>query len=100
MRPVCGFHGWPRSGTDSHVHSAGAAGRRQVSERGGTESRIERDEWPGSGWNGAGLPGVPSESGREPVHDGYTRARAEGGRGGIREGCGPDAATMCAVGTP
>jgi hypothetical protein len=112
LRPVCRYYGLPSAGLDSHFYSADAAECFRVNRDYGTEWQIESDNV-----FQIALPDTTTgacPTGTTPVyrvfnhrHDAnhrYTtsttvRAQMEAA-GWIREGYGPNATIMCAVGAP
>jgi len=110
MNPVCRYYGLPAAGLDSHFYSADAAECFRVNRDYGNEWQIESDnvfqidlpDVATGACPGGAIPVYRIFNGRKDANHRYTtstvvRAQMEEA-GWIREGYGPNATIMCAVG--
>jgi len=112
LRPVCRYYGLPSAGLDSHFYSASAAECWQVNAYYGTEWQIESDNvfqiaLPNTTTGACPANTTPvyrvfnkrPDANHRYMTSTVVRAQMEAA-GWIREGYGPDATIMCAVGAP
>ena len=112
MNPVCRYYGLPSAGLDSHFYSASSIECWEVNQYYGTEWQIESDnvfqiDLPNATTGacpGGTIPVYRVFNHRHDANHRYmtsttVRAQMEAA-GWIREGYGPNATIMCAVGAP